>query len=287
MSNGTYLGELMDPREQTVAKLQAMTKRMRRNMLDMALGAGSMGSHVGPGLSIVEIVAVLYGAVMRLDPKNPFWPERDRFILSKGHGALAFYTALAEAGIISREELKTYEEPESYLTGQPGMCMEKGIEVGSGSLGHGLSIGIGMALAGAKLHIPYQTYVVVGDGECNEGSIWEAAMAAAHFKLSSLTVIVDANGIQSDGRCEAILDMGPHEKKWESFGWEAAVVDGHDVGALFDAFTNPRAYPNKPRAIVAKTVKGKGVSFMENNNDWHHNRLTKAQHETAMAELAD
>jgi transketolase len=277
----------MELRELTVARLQAMAKRMRRNMLDMAYGAGSMGSHVGPGLSIVEIVAVLYGAVMRVDPNNPLWPERDRFILSKGHGALAFYTALAEAGLISRDELKTYEEPESYLTGQPGMCVEKGIEVGSGSLGHGLSIGIGMAIAGTKAQMPYQTFVVVGDGECNEGSIWEAAMAAAHFKLSNLTAIVDANGIQSDGRCETILDMGPHEKKWESFGWEAIVVDGHDVEALLDAFTAPRQYVNKPRVLIAKTVKGKGVSFMENNNDWHHNRLTQKQHESAMTELAD
>jgi len=277
----------MESREQTVAKLQAMSKRMRRNMLEMALGAGYLGAHIGPGLSIVEIVAVLYGAVMRLDPKNPRWIERDRFLLSKGHGALALYTGLAEAGFISQDDLKTYEAPESFLTGQPAMFEDKGIEIASGSLGHGLSIGIGMSLAARKGHHSYTTYVVIGDGESNEGSIWEAAMAAAHYKLPNLTVIVDVNGIQSDGRCEAVLDMGRHEDKWRSFGWEALVVDGNDVGALFDAFNAPRQYPDKPRTMIAHTVKGKGVSFMENNNEWHHNRLSKPQHENAMKELAD
>lgn len=276
----------MEDRDETIARLAAMSKRMRRNMLDMAFGAGAMGAHIGPALSIVEIVAVLYGAVMRYDAKNPRWAERDRFLLSKGHGALALYTGLAEAGFITEDLLKTYEAPESYLTGQPAMTEELGIEIASGSLGHGLSIGIGMALAAQKAHLDYTTFVLIGDGESNEGSIWEAAMAAAHYKLPNLTVIVDANGIQSDGRCEAVLDMGSHEDKWRSFGWETITAPGNDVGALLDALTAPRAHPDRPRAVIAVTTKGKGVSFMENNNEWHHNRLTKAQHETAMKELA-
>lgn len=273
--------------QDTVASLTTMARRMRRNMLDMALAAGVQGAHVGPAMSMNDILAVLYGKVMRIDPRNPLWEDRDRFLLSKGHGALALYVALAEAGIIPMDELKTYEAPESDLTGQPGLCVEKGIEIGSGSLGHGLAIGIGMALAGKKVHKDYQTYVLMGDGECNEGSVWEGAMSAAHLKLDNLTAIIDANGIQSDGVCEAILDMGPHEDKWRAFGWEAVVVDGHDITALLEVFAAPRQFPNRPRAIIAKTVKGKGVSFMENNNDWHHNRLTKALHETGMAGLAE
>jgi transketolase len=277
----------MADRSQVVAGLQAAARRMRRNAISMAFGAGPLGAHVAPGLSIIEICAVLYGGVMRLDPASPTWPDRDRFLLSKGHGALGLYTGLAEAGLIPVEELKTFEVPESYLTGQPAMCLEKGIEISSGSLGLGLAVGIGIALAGRKSGRGQRTFVLMGDGECNEGSVWEAAMSAAHFKLDSLVAIVDANGMQSDGPCSMVLDMGNHEAKWRSFGWEAVGVDGHDVGALYDAFTSPRRESGKPLAVIASTVKGKGVSFMERNNDWHHNRLTQAQYDAAMLELAD
>jgi transketolase len=222
-----------------------------------------------------------------VNSNNPRWPERDRFLLSKGHGALGFYTALGEAGFFTPEELYTFEKPESLLTGQPAMCVDRGIEISSGSLGLGLSIGIGVALAGRKTRRNYKTYVLMGDGECNEGTVWEAAMAAAHFRLASLVAIVDANGMQSDGACSAILDMGSHENKWRSFGWETRCVNGHDVGALFDAFTAARSNPDCPLAVIASTVKGKGISFMENNNDWHHNRLTQEQHDAALLELAD
>lgn len=277
----------VDPRDEITAGLRAMALRMRRNALSMTLAAGSLGAHVAPGLSVIEICAVLYGAVMRIDPKNPSWPDRDRFLLSKGHGSLGFYTALAEAGFFAIEDLKTFEFPEGFLPGQPAMFLEKGIEISSGSLGHGLSVGIGIALAGRKTERHYTTYVLMGDGECNEGSVWEAAMAAAHFKLNKLVAVVDANGMQSDGPCNTIMDMGSHEEKWRSFGWEALTVDGHDVAALYDAFTTSRREPSKPMAVIASTVKGKGVSFMENNNEWHHNRLTQAQYDAAMKELSN
>jgi transketolase len=276
----------MSEREAIVERLRAQALRMRRAAVEMAFAAGPLGAHVGPALSIMEITAVLYGAVMRLDPKNPAWPDRDRFLLSKGHGSMGLYTALAEAGFFPVEELKTFEVPESHLTGQPAMNLAKGIEISSGSLGLGLSVGIGMAVATRRAARPSRTYVLMGDGECNEGTVWEAAMAAAHLRLGNLIAIVDANGMQSDGPCTAVLDMGSHEEKWRSFGWETATVDGHDVGALYDAFAAPRSGTGKPLAVIARTVKGKGVSFMEQNNEWHHNRLTQAQYDAALAELS-
>lgn len=278
---------MTETKEQTIARLLAMANRMRRNALAMGLAAGPLGAHIAPGLSIIEICAVLYGAVMRIRSQEPLWPERDRFLLSKGHGSLGYYTALAEAGFFPLEELQTFEKPESFLSGQPSMWPEKGIELASGSLGLGLSVGIGIALAGRKARREYTTYVLMGDGECNEGSVWEAAMAAAHFRLGNLVAIIDANGLQSDGPCKTVMDMGSHEAKWRSFGWETATVAGHDVAALYDAFTAPRREPNKPLVVVASTVKGKGISFMEHNNEWHHNRLTQAQYEAAIKELPD
>jgi transketolase len=272
-----------DPR--SITDVRAMAARMRRNILAMTFGTGPNGAHVAPALSIVEICAVLYGAVMQLDSRNPLWPDRDRFLLSKGHGALALYAALAEAGFLTPDELRTFEAPESLLSGQPTMCVEKGIEISSGSLGLGLSVGIGIALAGRKAGRRYRTFVLMGDGECNEGTVWEAAMAAAHFELGSLIVIIDANGLQSDGACDGIMNMGSHETKWSSFGWEARNVDGHDLGALVDSFVAPRDDHDRPLVIVASTVKGKGVSFMENNNLWHNNRLTQAQYDQALQEL--
>lgn len=275
----------MSDRQAIVEQLRARALRMRRAALDMAFAAGPLGAHVGPALSIIEITAVLYGAVMRLDPTNPAWPDRDRFLLSKGHGSLGLYTALAEAGVIPREELKTFEVPESHLTGQPAMNLAKGIEISSGSLGLGLSVGVGMSLAMRMASRACRTFVLMGDGECNEGTVWEAAMTASHLRLEHLISIVDANGMQSDGPCTSVLDMGSHEEKWRSFGWDTLAVDGHDVGALYDAFTAPRTGAARPLAVIARTVKGKGVSFMERNNEWHHNRLTQAQYDAAVAEL--
>jgi transketolase len=263
-----------------------MAKRMRRNVLAMSLKAGKLRAHIASGLSIVDICAVLYGRVIRIDPKNPFWILRDRFLLSKGHGSLGLYAALAEVGFLSRQELELFELPEGILPVHPAMQIEKGIEISSGSLGLGLSVGVGVALAGRMAQLPYRTYVLMGDGECNEGSVWEAAMAAAHFRLSNLTAIIDSNDLQSDGPCRDVMNMQSHEEKWRSFGWETRLVDGHDIEALYEAFAAPRHAPDKPVAIIATTVKGKGVSFMENDNKWHHNVLAADQYDAAIEELA-
>jgi transketolase len=273
------------PNARTTTDVRAMAARMRRNILAMTFGTGTNGAHVAPALSIADICAALYGTVMRLDPQDPLSPQRDRFLLSKGHGAMALYAALAETGFLTPDDLRTFETPESLLSGQPAMCVEKGIEISSGSLGLGLSVGIGIALAGRKSQSQYRTFVLMGDGECNEGTVWEAAMAAAHFKLGRLIAIIDANGLQSDGFCGGIMDMGSQEAKWSSFGWETRSVDGHDLAALTGALLSPRGDPDRPLVVIATTVKGKGVSFMENNNDWHNNRLTQAQYDVALREL--
>jgi len=274
----------MKNRDQIVSDIDAMALRMRRNILDMALEAGAASSHFGGGLSLVEITATLYGEVMSYDPKNPLWEDRDRFILSKGHGVLGYYTALSDLGLISRDELLTFEKSESFLLGHPVINREKGIEFSNGSLGMGLSLGIGVAIAARKKEKPFKAYVVLGDGECNEGSVWEAAMSAAHFKLGNLVAILDRNRQQQTGSNEDIMPLGDAAQKFASFGWHVREVDGHDVGALYDALIGER--PNdQPLAVIAHTVKGKGFTFSEDNNDWHHAVLTKSQYKTALEEL--
>jgi transketolase len=270
-----------------IAELKAMASRMRKAALSMTYKAGQLRAHIAPALSIIDICAVLYGKVMKIDASNPQWKQRDRFLLSKGHGSLGLYTALAEVGFLTPEELKLFELPEGILPVHPVMCVDKGIEISSGSLGLGLAVGIGISLAEKRSKAGYRTYVLMGDGECNEGSVWEAAMAAAHFKLDTLTAVIDFNGMQSDGPCNTVMNMNSHESKWKSFGWETRCVDGHDVAALYEAFVSSRQEPEKPLAIIARTTKGKGVSFMENNNEWHHNMLTQKQYDAALLELAD
>ena len=274
--------------EQTIDKIASMAKRMRKNALTMALSAGNNAAHLGPGLSIIEIVAALYGGIMKLDPQQPEWVDRDRFILSKGHGAIGYYTALAESGFITSDELGTFQENGGFLPAHPAMNMEKGIEFSSGSLGLGLSFGVGVALAGRKQSKCYNVYVLVGNGECNEGSVWEAAMAASHFKLDNLIVIIDSNKMQSDGASHTVLDMGDLGAKWTSFGFKAFTVDGHNIIEMYSTLkiaTNDKT--GKPVVIIANTIKGKGVSFMENNNEWHHNRLSQSQYQTALGELSE
>jgi transketolase len=276
-------GSGIEGRAETIARIERMAKRMRRNLLDMSLAAGASSSHFGGGLSIIEITATLYGAIMKYDCTNPTWSERDRFILSKGHGCLGYYVALAEAGFLTREDLLTFEKNESHLIGHPVMNRAKGIEFSNGSLGMGLSLGIGVALAGTRRRSSYRVFVLMGDGECNEGSVWEAAMAAAHFQLDNLVAILDRNNFQQTGVNERIMSVGDLAAKWSSFGWTTLEVDGHDVGQLHDVLAERTA--GKPTAVVARTIKGKGFSFSENNNDWHHKILTKSQHELAIAEL--
>lgn len=274
----------MQNREEILDRLERMALRMRKRVLDMALGAGSSAAHLGGGLSMIEIVATLYGAVMKFDPRQPQWPDRDRFILSKGHGVLGYYAALAEAGLLPETDLPTFEKNESDLLGHPVMNRAKGIEFSNGSLGMGLSLGIGVSLAGRRQGRHFRVYVLMGDGECNEGSVWEAAMAAAQFKLSHLVAIVDRNNLQQTGPNRAIMSLEDVASKWASFGWQVAQTDGHDVAKLYEEFTKERE-PEKPLALIAHTIKGKGFSFCENNNDWHHGVLTQAQYDAAMSEL--
>lgn len=274
----------MSEREKTVNEIKAMAQRMRKSALDIALEAGAKSSHLGGGLSFIDISATLFGAVMKIDPDNPEWPGRDRFILSKGHGVLGYYTALADVGFIPREDLASFECTGSYLLGHPVINRAKGIEFSNGSLGMGLSLGIGVALSGRRKNQDFRVFVVMGDGECNEGSVWEAAMAAAHFKLENLVAIVDRNNLQQTGTNADIMSVGDIAKKFASFGWQVAEIDGHDAGALFDTLA-PANTSGKPLAVIAHTVKGKGFSFAENNNDWHHAVLTRSQYDAALEEL--
>lgn len=265
--------------------IEQMARLMRRKILDISHSC-NLSAHLGGGLSMVDIMATLYGSVLRVDPAQPRWPERDRFILSKGHGVLGFFSALLAAGFITEAQFQSFQTNESDLIAHPVMNLDLGIESSNGSLGQGLSMGVGLALAGRKKGLGYKTYVMLGDGECNEGSVWEAVMSAAQLRLDTLVAIVDYNKLQSDGDSRVILDLQDLAAKFRSFGWHALEVDGHDVPALQAAFAAP-TQPGLPKVLVAHTVKGKGVSFMENNNEWHHNRLTKANYERALAELEE
>jgi transketolase len=258
--------------------------QIRLAVLKMALSAGSVGAHLGGALSMSEILSVLYCEILRYDSQNPLWDQRDRFILSKGHGSPSLYAALNLAGFIDTAELATFKANGTYLSAHPSMNLQKGIEFSSGSLGQGLSLGVGSAIAlKRKSNDVSRVFVVLGDGELNEGSVWEAAMSAFHFRLSNLVAIVDKNGLQQDGMTTRVMDMGDLAGKWESFGWTVIQVDGHDVLALYEALQSRN---DGPLAIIAHTVKGKGVSFMERNRAWHHSRLTQLQFDQAIAELA-
>jgi len=274
----------MSDREKRIIEIENMAKRMRRKVLDMALTAGAGSSHFGGGLSIIDITATLYGQIMNLDPKNPEWIKRDRFILSKGHGVLGYYTALSEIGYIPEDDLSTFENNGTYLYGHPVINRSKGIEFSNGSLGMGLSLGIGVALAGKRKNIDYTVYVLMGDGECNEGSVWEAAMAGPHYKLDNLIAIVDKNNLQQTGSNNEIMSVGDLVSKWKSFGWRVFEIDGHNIPEIYDTFLSLNDQ-NGPVAIVANTVKGKGFSFSENNNSWHHAPLSSSQYEAALEEL--
>jgi transketolase len=221
---------------------------------------------------------------MKIDKNNPNWDERDRFILSKGHACLAYYAALCEIGYISKEELKTFEKNDSNLLGHPVINRKLGIDFSNGSLGMGLSLGIGVAIASKKKRKKFNVYVVIGDGECNEGSVWEAAMSAPNFKLDNLYAIIDRNNFQQTGSNNEIMSVESLRDKWSSFGWYTAELDGHNIEALCN-FIDKSSQINKPKAIIANTTKGKGFSFSENNNDWHHSILTKSFYDKAIKEL--
>ena len=267
-----------------IKKIKNFAFEVRRNILEMAVSAGASSAHFGGALSITEIVSTLFSYQMKIDKKNPNWEERDRFILSKGHACLAYYAALCEVGYISKEELKTFEKNDSNLLGHPVINRNLGIDFSNGSLGMGLSLGIGVAISSKKKKKNFNVYVVVGDGECNEGSIWEAAMAAPNFNLNNLYTIIDKNNFQQTGSNKEIMNVDNLKDKWSSFGWHTVELDGHDVQALYNFFSQSKKI-DKPKAIIAKTIKGKGFSFSENNNEWHHSILSKSFYEKALKEL--
>ena len=275
----------MESREQVIRKIEAMARRMRRNALEMASVAGVGSTHFGGGMSMVEITATLYGQIMNLDPADPEWADRDRFILSKGHSVLGYYTALAEVGYISQEELLQYGQPGSFLHGHAIMNREKGIEFSNGSLGMGLALGIGVAVSGIKQEKNYRVYVLLGDGECNEGSVWEALMAAPNFNLGNLNLIIDYNNLQSLTTVGKTLNILPIKEKFTSFGWEYYECDGHNHNDIFKVFSQVPIHKNKPTVIIANTIKGKGVSFMENKPIWHYRSPTPEEYKIAVKEL--
>lgn len=266
------------------ASLTKRCRELRCQILSTAVEAGA--GHIAPAYSVLEIVATLYQRILRVDPRNPHWPERDRFVLSKGHGCLAQYVVLADCGFFAVEALKRFSRPGSLLGGHPDRKIP-GVEASTGSLGHGLSIGVGMALA-AKLDggAGYRTFVVLSDGECQEGSVWEAAMFAVHSRLDNLVAVIDHNKLQSLGRLDDIMSSPTSmADKWRAFGWAVDEVNGHDVGALDEVFRRVPFTDGRPSVVVAHTVKGKGISFMEGNAIWHYRVPNPEELVTARREL--
>ena len=252
--------------EKDVAFLEGKALDLRHDILNMIYRAKA--GHPGGSLSAVEIVTALYFHILNIDPANPDWPDRDRFVLSKGHACPVLYAALAERGFFDKKELDTLRQYHSILQGHPDMRKVPGLDMTSGSLGNGLSIGVGMALSARLHHQHYMTFVLLGDGECQEGTVWEAAMAAAHHKLNNIVAIVDCNGVQINGWVNDIMREEPFADKWKSFGWNVIEADGHNMRDVLVALHTARTM-RAPTVILARTVKGKGVSFMEDNSAWH------------------
>jgi transketolase len=265
------------------AQMKEKTRELRIEILKMIYEAGS--GHPGGSLSAIDVMGVLYNNIMRHDPKNPGWKERDRFILSKGHICPALYAVLADCGYFPLDELKTLRKYRSILQGHPNMKKTPGVEISAGSLGQGLSISTGLAL-GAKLNnADYRVYCMMGDGEIQEGQVWEAAMSAGYYKLDNLCGIVDYNRFQIDGKVSEVMDINPCKDKWLAFNWNVIEVDGNDVVKVEEAFEQAKGYKGKPTVLIAHTVKGKGISFMENTAAWHGVAPNKEQFEAALAEL--
>ena len=256
--------------------------QIRKELLQMIYDAKT--GHTGGSLSSVDILVALYYEIMKIDPKNPKWESRDRFVLSKGHSVEGYYTILADSGFFPKDELKYFCKFNSRLIGHPSVKIP-GVEMNTGALGHGLSVAVGMALAGKMDKKGYKVYVLMGDGELAEGSIWEGAMAARHYKLDNLIGIIDRNHLQISGNTENIMSLENLKEKWNSFGWNVLVEDGNNIKKMIDIFKKIPIVKEKPHLIIANTVKGKGVSFIENDAKWHHKVPNIEQLERAMKEL--
>ncbi len=269
---------------------QARIKELKRISANIKLGAleavfSASSGHPGGSLSISDILSYLYFEEMNIDPRDPKKADRDRFVLSKGHTAPALYAALAERGYFPREDLKTFRHIDSYLQGHPDMKGTPGVDMTTGSLGLGFSAACGMALSAKISGDSYRVYAVLGDGESEEGQVWEAAMFAAHKKLDNLCIFLDYNGLQIDGPISEVNDPSPLDSKFEAFGWNVLVINGHDIEAIDSAVKAAKACKGKPTAIICRTVKGKGVSFMENSVKWHGSAPNEEQYKQAVSEI--
>ena len=264
-------------------KLEEMTKKVRLGIIEAVYN--NQSGHPGGSLSIADIMTVLYFNEMNIDNENPKWEDRDRLVLSKGHCSPALYSALANRGYFPVEDLKTFRNINSYLQGHPDMKHIPGVDMTTGSLGQGLSAANGMAISAKLDNKNYRVYCILGDGEIEEGQIWEAAMASHKYKLDNLCVIVDNNNLQIDGTIEEVMDSNPIDEKFKSFGFQIIKIDGHDIEEIKKAFEVARNIKDKPTCIIAKTIKGKGVSFMENQVGWHGKAPNKEQYEEAKKEI--
>lgn len=264
-------------------ELMDMAKIIRKDIVSMLTESAS--GHPGGSLSAADVVTTLFFNEMNIDPKNPKMADRDRFVLSKGHAAPVLYSALARRGFFDPKELLTLRKFGSNLQGHPNMNDLPGIDMSTGSLGQGISAAVGMALAGKTDKKDYRVYALLGDGELEEGQVWEAAMCAAHYKLDNLTIFIDFNGLQIDGDITKVMNPSPIDKKFEAFGWNVLVIDGHNYDEILEAIEKAKNHKGQPTAIVCKTIKGKGVSFMENEASWHGTAPSKEQCEKAIAEI--
>lgn len=271
--------------EQLILDLEHRARAIRRAVIDMVYGVGS--GHPGGSLSATDVITAMYFHQLRIDPSRPDWPGRDRFIVSKGHAAPALYAALAHRGFFPEAELATFRRLDSRLQGHPDRNKTPGVDMTAGALGHGIAIGAGLALAARLDGEPYRTYVLLGDGEIQAGVAWEGAMTAAKYHLDNLTAVLDCNGVQLDGMVADIMPLEPVVDKWKAFGWHVLEIDGHDIRQILEALDTASKIHGGPTMIVARTVKGKGVSFMENKSMWHGRAPTKEQYDQAMAELAE
>ncbi len=265
-------------------KSSKFSLNVRKKILEMSFNAGSASAHIGGALSSSDIISVIFSEHMKYDKSQTKWEKRDRFILSKGHACLAYYAALNQIGVLSDKELISFEKDDSDLAGHPVKNLDKGIEFSTGSLGMGLSIAVGLGIAFKRKEAKNKVFVIMGDGECNEGSNWEAFMTASHYNLDNLVVFIDKNNFQQTGNCEEILNLDNLSKKLKSFNCFSQEIDGHDHNQIFKAIDN-NLNTNKPNVIVANTIKGKGINFFENKNEWHHSVLSKKAYEEALESL--